>query len=134
MPDQTSEPLSDYHATTQRFAGLLVAITTALGERGDTLFGDLPRLVAEQHARVKELEAQLDEARRDVGAARGTAGALQARVVELREQVAAQDSRIAELEGEKDLQESYDQWLKHEFGVDEGAYARFLEEEVNNHG
>jgi hypothetical protein len=43
-------------------------------------------------------------------------------------------ARIAELETEKDLQESYDQWLKHEFGVDEGAYARFLEEEAKNHG
>ncbi|MBF5002370.1 hypothetical protein IRT45_35220 [Nocardia sp. BSTN01] len=57
MPDQTPEPLSDYHATTQRFASLLVEITTALGEPADTLFADLPRLVAEQRARIAELEA-----------------------------------------------------------------------------
>jgi len=34
----------------------------------------------------------------------------------------------AEMRAESDLQEDYDQWLKQEFGVDEGAYERFLEE------
>jgi chromosome segregation ATPase len=51
--------------------------------------------------------AERDEARRDVGAARGTAGSLQARVVELRAQVDARDARIAELEASQPFPAGY---------------------------
>ncbi|WP_227979943.1 hypothetical protein [Nocardia spumae] len=54
MPDQTPEPLTEL----QRLAQLLVAVTAELGEPGDTLFDDLPRLVREQRARVAELERE----------------------------------------------------------------------------
>jgi hypothetical protein len=93
VSDQTSE-----RAAAQRCASLLVGITTALGEPGSTLFDDLPRLVAEQRARVAELEFEREESRADAGRAHGNAGAQLARVTELKAQVAARDARIAELE------------------------------------
>ena len=49
-------------------------------------------------ARVAELEGERDEIRADAGRAHGSAGALHARVMELRAQVTARDARIAELE------------------------------------
>ncbi|MEU1550239.1 hypothetical protein [Nocardia sp. NPDC005745] len=49
-------------------------------------------------ARIAELEGERDELRADADRAHGNAGALHARVMELRAQVTARDARIAELE------------------------------------
>ncbi|MGW5514640.1 hypothetical protein [Nocardia africana] len=76
----------------------------------------------------------IDEMVSQLGSAYVTLAAAEVAVEELEKERNEARARSAELEAEKDLLESYDQWLKHEFGVDEGAYARFLEEEANSHG
>ncbi|MFJ4653788.1 hypothetical protein ACIP5Y_21185 [Nocardia sp. NPDC088792] len=103
-------------AELQRLASLLVAISTELGEPGDTLFDDLPRLVREFRANATELRADMLER---VGHAEALAEGLRARITELDQEiqaaagwrlavaarnsqleqfVAMRDARIAELE------------------------------------
>lgn len=69
----------------------------------------------EARARVTELEAALDESRGDAGRAHGQAGALLARVVELRANVTARDARIAELEAQRDrVTDLFEAWAAEE--------------------
>lgn len=78
----------------------------ALAEHGASFTTEHGKVVAvsmpPHRARVAELEAERDESRADAGWAHGHAGALHARVMELRSQVTARDKRIAELEAGRD--------------------------------
>lgn len=104
----------------------------------DGLTGELPPWADEWAAGIveavngrAELLAALDESRGYAGRAHGQAGALLARTVELRAQVAARDARVAELEAQRDrITDLFEKWaaeenehlLAGELGIAEGLH------------
>ncbi|AHH16566.1 hypothetical protein NONO_c17660 [Nocardia nova SH22a] len=101
MPDQlTDEQLAEYRRATTEARDELNDRCIVLGAAWInyvTWHGN-PASVLHLLDEITESRARIEDLRRDAGAAHGSAAALGARVAELRAQVEARDTRIAELE------------------------------------